>query len=406
MNPQKPITIDFDQALFNSLFYKLKKADTRFVISYGGSGSSKSFTQTQHEIIKAFQSKETILVSRKYASTLKHSVIALFRRILSDWNLTEFYSENKSDQVFLFPHNGSQIIFKGLDDTEKIKSIAGITRIWMEEMNEFSQDDFNQLNLRLRGRERLQLTGTFNPIDENHWIKRTFFDSRQYDAQTTIIQTTYKDNRFIDQAYREELERYQIIDPNYHRIYARGEWGFIDDARIFKTWPFAEFPDKARVVYGLDFGYSQDPTAVLRTAVVDGDIYLDEIIYQAGLTNADIASLIKQYGYHGEPVVCDSAEPKSIQDLKNYGIKALAADKGKGSVNAGIDYLKRNNVFISPRSRNLERENLHYKWKKDRLGNFLPVPEAAHDHCADAARYAFSLGLHERTAYNLDGVFF
>ena len=198
MNPNKPLTIEFDPALFNPLFYRLKEAMTRFVINYGGSGSSKSWTQTQHEIIKAIQSKETILITRKYASTLKHSVIALARRILTDWNLSALYIENKSDQVFTFPHNGSQIIFKGLDDTEKIKSIAGITRIWMEEMNEFTQDDFNQLNLRLRGRENLQITGTFNPIDENHWIKKVFFDSHQYDDQTTIIKTTYKDNRFID----------------------------------------------------------------------------------------------------------------------------------------------------------------------------------------------------------------
>jgi phage terminase large subunit len=237
----------------------------------------------------------------------------------------------------------------------------------MEEMNEFSQDDFNQLNLRLRGRENLQITGTFNPIDENHWIKKVFFDSHQYDDQTTVIKTTYKDNRFIDEVYKQELERYLNIDPNYHRIYARGEWGVIDEARIFRTWPFADFPDepKMTVVYGLDFGYSQDPAAVVRTTIIGGTVYVDEVLYQIGLTNADLARLIKQDGYHGEPVICDSAEPKSIDDLRKMGIRAIPADKGKGSVNSGIDYLKRNIVYISPRSRNIERENLHYKWKKD-----------------------------------------
>lgn len=400
--------ITFDPAVFNSLLYKLQTAKTRFVINYGGSGSGKSYTQTQWEIIKALQSKETILVTRKFGTTLKHSVIALFHQILTDWNLTELYTENKSDQVITFPHNGSQLIFKGLDDTEKIKSIAGITRIWMEEANEFSQDDFNQLNLRLRGRDNLQLTMTFNPIDENHWIKKVFFDSHEYYNQTKIIKTTYQDNRFIDEAYKDELERYKRIDENYHRIYARGEWGVIDEARIFQTWPFSEFPETPRqiIVYGLDFGYSQDPTAVVRTTIANESVYVDEVIYHTGLNNADIARLIKQDGYHGEPVICDSAEPKSIDDLKRMGIRALSADKGKGSINAGIDYLKRHPVYISPRSRNIERENLHYRWKKDKNGNFLPVPQDAHNHSIDSIRYSMSLGLHERKAKNLDGVFF
>jgi phage terminase large subunit len=352
------------------------------------------------------QGKETTLVVRKYASTLKHSVISLFEKIMTDWKIQELYQENKSNFLFTFPATGSTILFKGLDDTEKIKSIAGITRIWMEEANEFSQDDFNQLNLRLRGRDNLQMTMTFNPIDENHWIKRTFFDNRQYQDQTTIIKTTYKDNRFIDAVYTQELERYSKIDPNYHRIYAMGEWGIIDEARIFQNWEFREYPNELFTVYGLDFGYSQDPTAIVRVTVYEGCIYVDELVYQIGLNNAEIARLIKQYGYHSEPVVCDSAEPKSIDDLKKMGIRALGDDKGKGSINAGIDYLKRNTVFISPRSRNVEKENLHYRWKKDKNDNFLPVPESAHDHCIDAIRYALSLGLHERKSVSLDGVFF
>ena len=403
--------IDFSKnadKIFNPLFYRLQKTNSRFVINYGGAGSSKSYTQTQHEIIKAIQSRETTLIVRKYASTLRHSVIALTKRILSTWDINDLYTENKSEQVITFPHNGSQIIFKGLDDTEKIKSIAGITRIWAEEANELSQDDFNQLNLRLRGRDNLQMTLTFNPIDENHWIKKTFFDSRQYADQTTIIKTTYRDNRFIDEIYKQELERYLKIDPNYHRIYALGEWGIIDEARIFQTWEFREFPDHIQnVIWGLDFGFSLDPTAVVRTWISpEGEIYIDEIMYQTGLTNADIASLLKQYGYRGEVVVCDSAEPKSIQDLKNMGIRAVGADKGKGSVNAGIDFLRRSTVYISPRSRNIERENLHYRWKKDRNGKFLPIPEDAHNHTHDAIRYSLSLGLHKRGKKPLEGIFF
>lgn len=408
MKNENIIPVKFDPALFNKLLWKLEKAKTRFVINYGGSGSGKSFTQTQYEIIKCLQSKETLLVTRKYASTLKHSVIALFRRILTDWNMENLFHENKSDQVITFPHNNSQILFKGLDDTEKIKSIAGITRIWMEEANEFTQDDFNQLNLRLRGRENLQLTMTFNPIDENHWIKKTFFDSSQYEDQTTIIKTTYQDNRFIDEVYKQELERYLNIDPNYHRIYARGEWGVLDDARIFRTWPFADFPEREarNIVYGLDFGFSSDPAAVTRVAMWDGSLYVDEVVYQSGLTNNELAKLVKQDGYKGEPVFCDSAEPKSIRDLNLFGLKAFPADKGKGSVNQGIDFLKRTTIYISPRSRNIEKENLFYKWQKDKLGNYLPIPEDAHDHAISSIRYAVSSGVFLNPAKSMGRVFF
>jgi phage terminase large subunit len=388
------IKLDFDKQIFTPLFFKLQKAQTRFVINYGGAGSSKSYTQTQFEIIKALQRKETILVVRKYASSLRHSVLALFNRILNDWNIQELYNENKSEFAFTFPATGSIILFKGLDDTEKIKSIAGITRIWIEEANELSKDDFNQLNLRLRGRDALQMTMTFNPIDENHWLKKTFFDTKQYESDTTLIKTTYRDNRFIDEVYKSELERYAVLDENYHRIYALGEWGMIDEARIFSTWETRDFPEKAKYIYGLDFGYSSDPAAMVRTAIIDEVIYIDEIFYRVGLTNADIANLLKQDGYNGEPVICDSAEPKSVNDLKNMGINALSADKGKGSINAGIDFLKRHVVYISGRSTNLAKENLYYRWKKDRNGNFLPVPEDAFQHCIDSTRYSFSLGLH------------
>jgi len=403
------ITLKFDPAIFTPLFYKLQKVKTRFVINYGGSGSSKSWSQTQNEIIKALQHQETILVVRKYATTLKHSVVALIERILTEWKIQELYTENKSESSFLFSSKGSKIICKGLDDTEKIKSIANITRIWIEEANELSKDDFNQLNLRLRGRDNLQMTMTFNPIDENHWLKKLFFDAKQYGADTTIIKTTYLDNKFIDEVYKAELERYAQLDQNYHRIYALGEWGMIDEARIFSTWEVRDFPDFAHpIVYGLDFGYSSDPAALVRTAIYKDEIYVDEIFYRIGLTNADIASLIKQYGYHHEVVICDSAEPKSIVDLKHMGINAYAADKGKGSINSGIDYLKRHAVYLSGRSGNIAKENLYYRWMKNKNGEFHnpPIPEDAHNHAIDAIRYSLSLGIHNRNTQSLNGVFF
>lgn len=381
--------------IFNPLFGEIRKAKTRFVVNYGGSGSGKSYTQTQYEIIRCLSGVEKLLVIRKYGTTLKDSVVALFLSILTKWKLTDLYDENKTDKTITF-QNGSQILFKGLDDPEKIKSIAGITRVWVEEANELTWAEFNQLNLRLRGRDDLQITITFNPIDEEHWIKKHFFDNPKISQYTTVIRTTYKDNKFIDDAYKEQLEAYKDIDENYYRVYALGEWGGIQEGRIFKIWDTVpEFPNTDKAWYGLDFGFSVDPTAIVRVHLSGSDLYVDEICYQKGMVTSEIANYLKSEGYAGEPVICDSAEPKSIQDLRYYGINAIAAHKPPGSINAGIDFLKRNRVMLTARSKNIQAENRFYQWKQDKQGNFINQPRDAFNHAIDAIRYAVSLYLYQ-----------
>jgi len=387
--------IDFDKhkdKLFNDLMKNLQRASSRFVVNYGGAGSSKSYTQTQHEIIRALQKKEKILVIRKVGTTLKDSVISLFVSILNDWGLSEYYKENKATQFIEFK-NGSIILFKGMDDPEKIKSIAGVTRIWIEEASELSQKDFNQLNLRLRGADNLQMTLTFNPIDEDHWIKHHFFDNKAIKEKTTIIKTTYKDNRFIDDDYKAELESYKFIDKNYYKIYALGEWGSISEGRIFQPWEVIDkFPEIDGAWYGLDFGFSNDPTAIVKTIRKKDRIYLDEILYRTGLTNDEIASYLFDSGYVDEPVICDSAEPKSIAELNKFGIYAIPADKKPGSIMAGIDYLKRNKILVTQRSLNIIKENKYYQWKEDKEGKIINQPKDWMNHSIDAIRYAYSLG--------------
>ena len=384
--------------LFNPLIYDLQKSNKRFVINYGGAGSGKSYTQTQHEIIKCLQKPEKLLVTRKVASTLKDSVISLFISILNSWQLQDFYTENKSTQFITFA-NGSQILFKGMDDQEKIKSIAGITRIWNEEASELSQADFNQLNLRLRGKDNLQMTNTFNPIDEEHWLKSYFFDNPEVRSKTDIFHTTYKDNKFIDEAYKAELEGYASIDKNYHKIYTLGEWGGITEGRIYPIWEQIErFPEIDGYWYGLDFGYSNDPTAIVKTIKWKGRIYFDERLYRTGLTNPEIAKFLFSDGYRGEIVICDSAEPKSIQELRNNGINAIEADKGPGSIMAGIDFLKSHKVLVTQSSLNLIRENRYYQYRElppnrqTATKKFDNVPKDWMNHLKDACRYAYSLG--------------
>jgi phage terminase large subunit len=382
-----------DEELFNPLRDRLDKSVTRFVLSYGSAGSGKSFTQAQHEIIKCLQSNEKTLIIRKYGTTLKDSVVSLITTILDNWGLNPLYTHNKSDQHIRFI-NGSEMLFKGFDDPEKIKSIAGISRVWIEEMTELTKDDFNQLNLRVRGRDNLQLTGTFNPIDEDHWIKSFFFDTPETKERTTILHTTYLDNRFIDEAYKLELESYALIDPNYHKIYALGQWGGLTEGRIFQTWEeIDEFPNVHGYWFGLDFGFTNDPTAIVKTLKANDRIYLDEVCYRSALTNSDIAGLLRSEGYAGELVICDSAEPKSIEELRRFGINAVGADKGKGSITAGIDFLKRSKVVITKRSSNIRKENRYYQWMQMKDGKFINTPKDFMNHSIDAIRYAHSFNM-------------
>lgn len=390
----KVIDLNSDKSnLYNPLIYDLQECRTRFLISYGSAGSGKSFTQAQHEIIQCLKANEKTLIIRKFGTTLRDSVVSLVTTILDNWGLNSLYTHNKSDQHIKVV-NGSEILFKGFDDPEKIKSIAGITRVWIEEATELSRDDFNQLNLRVRGRDNLQITLTFNPIDEDHWIKNYFFDTPETKERTTILHTTYKDNKFIDEAYKKELESYAIIDPNYYKIYALGEWGGQTEGRIFRTWEEVDsFPNYDGSWFGLDFGFSNDPTAIVRTIKANDRIYFDEICYRTGLTNSDIAGLLKSEGYRGELVICDSAEPKSIEELRRLGIKAIGSDKGKGSIMAGIDFLKRSNVVITSRSHNIRKENRYYQWQQTKDGKFINIPKDFMNHCIDCMRYSQSFNI-------------
>jgi len=214
------------------LYQQIQNAGTRFVINYGGAGSGKSHTQAQYEVVQTFKPKERILVIRKVGVTLRDSVIPLIvEQIIPAIGASSLFDFNKTDRELTNRITGSKILFRGLDDPEKIKSIAGITRNWIEEASELAEQDFDQLNLRLRGRDGLQMVLTFNPIDENHWLKRRFFDRE--DSDVTVLKSTYLDNPYLDNDYKKNLEKYKTFDWNYYSVYALGNWGKIDSGAEF-----------------------------------------------------------------------------------------------------------------------------------------------------------------------------
>ncbi len=223
--------------LFNKLFYILRKVVTRFVINYGGAGSGKSVAQHQHELLLQLESTcdfDTLFI-RKNASDIYDSCYKLLETLARRYNIYdefEWVFSNQKRQI-TNKKTGHRILFKGVDDPEKLKSIQGIKRIIVEEASQLDFKDFLELNRRARGMEGIQIVLLFNPINVNHWIKVKLIDSAAYNKRMTVIKTTYKDNKFLTDADREELEALKDVDYNHYRIYCLGEWGIEDPDKLF-----------------------------------------------------------------------------------------------------------------------------------------------------------------------------
>lgn len=224
--PAVTIDIDIDD-IMNTWAHPILDDHKRYLVLYGGAGSGKSVAAAQKIIIRLLEEKgHKFLVVRKVANTIRNSVFSLLRGTIADWGLSQLFKVNKSD-MDITCSNGNQIIFAGLDDVEKLKSIHGVTGMWLEEASEMLQEDFQQLDLRLRGQTRnyKQIIISFNPIDITHWLKRVFFDNKK--ANSTVVHTTYRNNQFIDDEYKATLEALKDQDEYYYNVYALGEWGVL-----------------------------------------------------------------------------------------------------------------------------------------------------------------------------------
>lgn len=404
------IRLNVGKGVFNDAYLPYLNDDTRTQIFYGGSSSGKSYFLAQRAVLDVAHGGRNYLITRNVANTIKKSVFNEITKAISFFKLDKYFSTNRSDLIITCA-NGYQILFAGLDDTEKIKSITPekgvITDIWVEEATETDRGKVKQLNKRLRGRSKAKkrLTLSFNPILQSHWIYQDYFKSwddskAEYrDEQLSILKTTYKDNHFLtpEDAYDLESE----TDKYYYEVYTLGNWGVIG-AVIFKNWRMENLSAMADQFtnrrHGLDFGFAQDPAAMPCTHYdrKHKTIYIYDELYMLELTNDLLAEEVKKR-INRDHVICDSAEPKSIRELKQHGVRALAAKKGKGSVNHGIQWLQQQNIVIDLKCQNAKNEIQSYKWKEDKDGNVLPVPVDKNNHIIDALRYAYEDEYIERT---------
>lgn len=353
------------------------------------------------------QSKKprNILFIRKYQNTIKTSLFKLSVQELEKMKIADRCKISAYNLEIELP-NGSLFIFKGIDDPEKIKSIANIDDIVIEEATEITPEDFSQLNLRLRSRAKnQQIHLMFNPVSRDNWIYKEFFEQKK--PNTRIIHTTYKDNHFLPKEYIESLENYKSTNPLYYSVYALGEWGVLGK-KVYTNWRTENFDyqeiirkqielnDKADIRLGLDFGFIADPTALVAAIVddVEKKIYIFDEVYQQGLLNSEIADIIIAKGYHKQMVIADSAEQKSIAELRQLGISGIKpAKKGAGSIISGIMQINEYELIVHDSCKHTINELKNYTYKQDKkTGEYINKPIDKYNHLLDALRYLMSGG--------------
>lgn len=408
-----PIKIDAD--IFNDVYLPHLENMARTQIFYGGSASGKSVFLAQRAVVNVLEGGRNYLVCMALAKYIRHAVFKEIKKTIDGWGLSGEFKINKTD-LTITCSNGYQFLFAGLDDADKLKSITAnkgvITDILVEEATLTTSKAIKQLNKRLRGLElgrtspKKRLHLAFNPIIKSHHIYKEYFSNTEWaddqteynDGKLSILKTTYKDNRFLAPEDIQDLE--DEADKYYYDVYTLGNWGVLGDV-IFTNYQVKDLSkikgDFDNHRNGLDFGYSNDPAAFIRSHFDKKKkiVYIVDEFYALELSDEELAAEIKPV-IGAEPLLCDSAEPKSIAKLKKLGLKAVSAKKGKDSIRFGIKWLKGYTIIIDVRCVIFKREIETYQWKKDKHGESLNIPVDRNNHGIDALRYQYTADMDER----------
>ena len=386
------INIDISPNLFNENFEPFFKAKTRYLHTYGGAGSGKSFNCAWKVIIKTLKNKNyNWLLTRKVARTIRNSQFRLIKDLLFNYStgLNTLFTIRESEMSFKCI-NGNEILSSGADDIEKLKSVHNISAIWAEEATEFSREDLMQLDLRMRGDspDYQQMVCSYNPSDINSHLKSDYHDNVHEDA--TVLWSTYKDNKFIlkNKQYIQQLENYEKIDIAFYKIYTLGEWAVLKGL-IYPNFIISrEFPTTQKA-YGLDFGF-EHPNALTQLQLSENKLYCKSIIYESNLTIQDLIDKMNLLNVSKTDIIlADGSRPEAIEQIRRAGFNIRAAVKGSGSVLEGIMNVKKYDLVFHSESIELKNEALTYKWKTDNLGNPITPeqPVKFKDDAMDSIRY-------------------
>lgn len=365
--------------LFEKLVKNFTRPEIRGIASKGGTRSSKTWSTLQMLHILALTSKRPLLISCVGATLpmVKRGMFRDYKRMVEAEGQWDEKAFNKTDMIYTYP-NGSTLEFFSCDSPGKVHGPARDV-LFINEAQTIPRETFRQLDVRTR----LKVIIDFNPV-RKFWGETEFTGSRY-----VTIHSTYKDNNYLTEEQVKSIEANKG-DTNWWRIYGEGQTGGVE-GNVYPEYEVIDrMPDNLTAsVLGLDFGFVNDPTAIVEVGFIGWDLYLDLQCYSKGLTNPDIASTIQGLGYHNIITVCDSAEQKSIAELARARVKAIPAVKGRGSIVSGISQVSKFKIHVTKGSEELLDELDNYKWVKDPLTDtFTNTPIDAHNHALDAVRYA------------------
>ena len=365
-------------------YYDVKQSNKRICVLQGGTRSGKTYSILLALIEFAYKNQNKnlyITIARKTFPALRGTAMRDFFEILKNENLYDERLHNKSSGLYLLFGNNFEFI--SVDQPQRVRGRKRDV-LFLNEGNEFSFDEYTQLALRTT----YKIIIDFNPSDEFHWLYKQIIDADRDDVDFHV--STYKDNPFLDTETIKEIERLKQVDENLWRVFGEGLRG-ISTENIFPQFNIIDsIPENAKeIAFGLDFGYSADPTTLVKVYKHDLDLYIDELIYEKGLTNQDIANKMKDLNIDRRlECFADSSEPKSIEEIYRMQVSNIKpAKKGADSIRIGIDVMKRHKLNITKRSVNTIKEFRNYKWIKDKNNEITNRPVDAFNHSIDAVRY-------------------
>lgn len=420
--------IEYSFPLFFSQGFKKSIVNNSSVqIYYGGAGSGKSVTIARRTILDMMAGQRNYLVIRKVYGTLKDSFYTELLKAISDLGLSQYFKSTKSPLEIKHIASGNVILFRGLDDKEKIKSITApsgaITDIIIEEATEITEEDYDMLDTRLRGFSSVpkRITILFNPIYKEHWIYERFFEGKFMDDDTykvydipvsytmldddgnpyqiedkktvSIHKSTHKDNKFLLPEDHARYEAFKVTNPYYYDVYCNGNWGVLGDL-IFTNWRVADLTEVAKtarkIYFGLDYGYDPDPSALVAVTVIGNKIYILKEIVQNKLSAKQLYNMVR--GTVGDRLVISDRDERLTRELRELGLNIKMVTKRQGGIGSSnlynIQWWQNYEIVVDYRCVNYIREIKSYVRDTDKNGNTLPNPKDGNDHCIQAGFYS------------------
>jgi phage terminase large subunit len=391
----------------HSKAWDLLGSKSRYFVVTGGRGSGKSFEVGRFITLLSFEQGHKILFTRQTMTSAHLSIIPEFKEKIELLKLEDLFSISKSE--IKNKNSNSEIFFKGLktssgDQTANLKSLQGVTTWVLDEAEELvDESTFDKINLSIRSNDKQnRIILILNPATKEHWIYRKFFEQEGIKegfngtkGNTTYIHTTYEDNiKNLGVSFLQEVEKIKLHNPDKYQHVILGGWLEKAEGVVFTNWEFGTFnPNYLQTSFGMDFGFSKDPTALVALFRNGDNIYVDELIYETGMVSVDIINRLKELGVEREEIWCDSADPRLVEEIYRSGFNAKKVTKGPDSIRFGISVLQNFKIHITKRSQNIINEIYSFQYSQDKYGYVTDKPEEGLDHAMDAMRYAAMMRL-------------